>query len=104
MLQIRTNVFAGLYGSMKAVVGSGTTSMSLSWISWKPRIDEPSNPTPSSRAPALAAARWDGKMLPHPRQVGEPQIDHLDLLVLDRLNEIFGRRTIWNHGITPVVE
>src|SRR3979490_2220942 len=25
-----------VYGSAKAVVGSGTTSMSLSWISWKP--------------------------------------------------------------------
>src|SRR5258708_38616476 len=43
-------------------------------------------------------------MLPHPRQVGEPQIDHLDLLVLDRLQEIFGRRTIRNHGFTPVTE
>src|SRR5258705_13895469 len=43
-------------------------------------------------------------MLPHPRQVGEPQIDHLDLLVLDRLQEIFGCRTIRNHGFTPVIE
>src|SRR5260370_40912946 len=43
-------------------------------------------------------------MLPHPRQVGEPQIDHLDLLVLDRLQEIFGCRTIRNHGFTPVTE
>jgi hypothetical protein len=41
-------------------------------------------------------------MLPDPRQVGEPQIDHLDLLVLDRLQEIFGCRTIRNHGFfTP---
>src|SRR3977135_3133536 len=43
-------------------------------------------------------------MLPDPRQVGEPQIDHLDLLVLDRLEEIFGCRTIRNHGFTPVTE
>src|SRR6267378_1768946 len=43
-------------------------------------------------------------MLPHPRQVGEPQIDHLDFLVLDRLEEIFGCRTIRNHGFTPVTE
>src|ERR1700676_3975535 len=43
-------------------------------------------------------------MLPDPRQVGEPQIDHLDLLVLDRLQEIFGCRTIRNHGFTPVTE
>jgi hypothetical protein len=31
-------------GSMYAVSGSGTSSMSDSWISWKPRIEEPSNP------------------------------------------------------------
>src|ERR1700704_6726369 len=43
-------------------------------------------------------------MLPNPRQVGEPQIDHLDVLVLDRLQEIFGCRTIRNHGFTPVTE
>src|SRR6266705_5733695 len=55
MLQIRTSVVAGVYGSTKAVVGSGTTSMSLSWISWKPRIDEPSNPMPSSRVLAFTA-------------------------------------------------
>src|SRR3979490_1675473 len=65
MLQIRTSVVAEANGSRKAVVGSGTTSMSLSWISWKPRID------------------------------------HLDVLVLDRLQEIFGCRTILNHGFTP---
>src|SRR5215831_10489744 len=43
-------------------------------------------------------------MLPHPGQVGEPQIDHLDLLVLDRLHEVFGCRAFWKHGFTPVVE
>src|SRR5215467_6699947 len=55
MLQIRTTVGASANGSRKAVVGSGTTSMSLSWISWKPRIDEPSNPIPSLKASTLAA-------------------------------------------------
>src|SRR5689334_5225496 len=35
-------------GSTTAVDGSGTRSMSDSWISWNPRIDEPSNPYPSS--------------------------------------------------------
>jgi hypothetical protein len=44
----------------------------------------------------------DGEMLPDTRKVGEPQIDHLDLLVLDRFQEISGRRTIRNHGFTPV--
>src|ERR687898_1906391 len=36
-------------GSRYAVSGSGTRSMSDSWISWKPRIDEPSKPSPSSK-------------------------------------------------------
>jgi hypothetical protein len=48
-LQINTRVGASVNGSRKAVVGSGTTSMSLSWISWKPRIDEPSKPMPSAK-------------------------------------------------------
>src|SRR6266566_2154854 len=68
MLQVRTSVVAGANGSRKAVVGSGTTSMSLSWISWKPRID------------------------------------HLDLLVRDRLEDIFDCDTIRNHGFTPATE
>jgi len=55
MLQVRTSVVVGTNGSRKAVVGSGTTSMSLSWISWKPRIDEPSNPMPSLRASIFTA-------------------------------------------------
>src|SRR5258708_36977156 len=43
-------------------------------------------------------------MLPDTRQVGEPQIDHLNLLVLDRLEDIFDRDTIRNHGFTPATE
>src|SRR5262245_32616045 len=55
MLQISTSVVAVENGSRKAVVESGTTSMSLSWISWKPRIDDPSNPMPSLIASASTA-------------------------------------------------
>ena len=55
MLQIKTSVVASVNGSRKAVVGSGTTSMSLSWISWKPRIDDPSKPMPSLIASASTA-------------------------------------------------
>src|SRR5439155_27285976 len=43
-------------------------------------------------------------MLPDTRQVGEPQIDHLDLLVLDRLEDIFDCDTIRNHDFTPATE
>src|SRR4029078_9237522 len=55
MLQIKTSVVAVENGSRKAVVESGTTSMSLSWISWKPRIDDPSKPMPSLLASASTA-------------------------------------------------
>src|SRR6516164_5911744 len=55
MLQIKASVVAVVNGSRKAVVGSGTTSMSLSWISWNPRIEEPSKPMPSSSASASTA-------------------------------------------------
>ena len=40
-------------GSITAVVGSGITSMSLAWIGCQPRIDEPSNPEPSSNSSSL---------------------------------------------------
>src|SRR3954470_2733018 len=40
-------------GSISAVLGSGTSSMSDSLISWKPRIDEPSKPAPSVSSPSL---------------------------------------------------
>src|SRR6266516_5706911 len=41
---------------MYAVSGSGTRSMSDSWISWNPRIEEPSNPTPSSKIDSVSSA------------------------------------------------
>ena len=41
---------------MNAVVASGISSMSDSWISWKPRIEEPSNPSPLSKSSASSAA------------------------------------------------
>ena len=42
-------------GSRYAVSGSGTNSMSDSWISWNPRIDEPSNPIPSSKIDSVSS-------------------------------------------------
>ena len=36
-------------GSITAVDESGISSMSLSLMGWKPRMDEPSKPTPSSK-------------------------------------------------------
>ena len=34
---------------MYAVLGSGNSDMSDSWIAWKPRMEEPSKANPSSK-------------------------------------------------------
>ena len=49
-------------GSITAVFGSGTTSMSELWISNQPLMDEPSKPRPSSKIPSFSScsgtAKW----------------------------------------------
>src|SRR5687768_6818858 len=45
--QISDSVGIWQAGSMNALSGSGMSSMSDSWISWNPRIEDPSNPSPS---------------------------------------------------------
>jgi hypothetical protein len=54
-LQIRTSVGTAVNGSITAVAGSGSSSMSDSSIVWKPRIDEPSKPSPSSKMPSFSS-------------------------------------------------
>src|SRR3954451_22479142 len=49
MKKFSTSVFADRNGSTYAVVGSGNSDMSDSWIAWKPRIEEPSKFRPSSK-------------------------------------------------------
>jgi hypothetical protein len=45
-----------MYGSIRAVSAIGIISMSDSLIAWNPRIDEPSNPTPSSKMSSSTSA------------------------------------------------
>src|SRR5882724_6059230 len=47
MSQVSESVGTSKQGSTNALAGSGSSSMSLSLMAWKPRIDEPSNPKPS---------------------------------------------------------
>src|SRR6267378_1917179 len=47
MSHVRDSVGTSKQGSTNALAGSGSSSMSLSLMAWKPRIDEPSNPKPS---------------------------------------------------------
>src|SRR6266542_5921932 len=97
MLQINTNVRASANGSRNTVVGSGMTNMSLSWISWKPRIEEPSKPTASARLSRSRALGGTEKCCHRPgRSVN--QIDHLDLVILDRLQDILGTGAGVSHG------
>jgi len=44
---VRFSVLCVRKESSPAVVGSGSSCMSDSWIAWNPRIDEPSNMRPS---------------------------------------------------------
>jgi hypothetical protein len=46
-----TSVGISANGSLNAVLGSGISSMSLSWIAAQPRMLEPSMPNPSSNEP-----------------------------------------------------
>src|SRR5208283_1125319 len=48
MLQIRLSMGCCVKGSIRAVEGSGMTSISEQWIACQPLIDEPSKPRPSS--------------------------------------------------------
>src|SRR5438270_10141866 len=54
MLQINDKVGYCVNGSIFAVVGSGTSSMSEALIGCQPRIDEPSRPKPSSNESSLS--------------------------------------------------
>src|SRR3954452_5237081 len=54
--QFITSVECWRNGSRNAESASGSRSMSDSWISWKPRIEEPSKPKPSSK---LSSVSWD---------------------------------------------
>ena len=77
-------------GSMRAVSGSGSSIMSDSWIDWKPRTDEPSNASPSSNTLSSNADSRDREVLDDAGQVAEPDVDVLDVLVLDLLDDVVG--------------
>ena len=53
MKKLRISVLRVRNGSSCALVGSGSSSMSDSWICWKPRMDEPSKPRPSVKTSSV---------------------------------------------------
>ena len=62
--------------------------MSDSWISWNPRIDEPSKPEAVLEDVLGELVRRDREVLHQPGQVAEPDVDDLDALVLDQLQDV----------------
>src|ERR1035437_6099544 len=68
MLQISDKVGCSGNGSMTAVFGSGITSMSLAWIGCQPRIEEPSNPRPSSNTASSISLGGTVKCCQMPRK------------------------------------
>ena len=73
--------------------------MSDSWISWNPRIDEPSKPWPSSNVALAQHPGRDGDVLHDAGEVAEAEVDELDALRLDH-GQDFGRVPI-SHVIPP---
>src|SRR4051812_41541368 len=70
MLQIRVSVVSRQNGSMKAVSGTGLTSMSDSLIAFQPRMLAPLKPSPSSNvassrfsAGIVKCCHWPGKSM-----------------------------------------
>ena len=64
--------------------------MSDSWIAWKPRIDEPSNIRPSVNTFSSKILDRDREVLHDARQVAEPDVDELDVLISDELQNLVG--------------
>src|SRR5204862_5367959 len=53
IVHVRLNVGTAQNGSMNAVAGSGIASMSDASMLFQPRIDDPSNPNPSSNTSSV---------------------------------------------------
>src|SRR5208283_2178574 len=56
MVQVRLKVGTAQNGSMNAVAGSGMASMSEASMLFQPRMEEPSNPSPSEKESSLNSA------------------------------------------------
>ena len=64
------------------------STMSLSWICWKPRTDEPSKAWPSSNWPSSSTLAGIDTCCITPGQVAEAQVDELDPLRVDQLQHL----------------
>ena len=76
---------------MTAVVVSGIRIMSDSLIAFQPAIDEPSNMSPSSNISSSTVVEVLRRVVPLAARVGEPEVDVLDVVVLDRPQNVCSR-------------
>ena len=65
--------------------------MSDSWIDWKPRTDEPSKGQPVLEHALIENDSRDREVLDDAGQIAEPNVDVLDVFVLDLLDDVVGR-------------
>src|SRR6185436_659259 len=56
MVQVSERVGTAQNGSINAVAGSGMASMSEASIDFQPRMEEPSNPKPSSKTSCVSSS------------------------------------------------
>ena len=88
MSQVSESVGTSSTGSTNAVDTSGMSSMSLSLIAWKPRIDEPSKPSPSRIISSSSVAAGIEKCCQVPGQVAELHVHDLDVLLPDEVEQL----------------
>ena len=88
--KLQVSVLRWRNGSTRAVVTSGSSVMSDSWIDWKPLIDEPSNAMPPASDSSVTVRGRDGEVVHDAEQVAEPDVEDLDIVVLDVGDQLFG--------------
>ena len=90
MLQMSDSVGSDMNGSITAVSASGMTSMSEAWIACQPRIDDPSNPRPSSNTASLSSSIGMVKCCQMPRKSLNFRSTNCALFCLARSRACFG--------------
>ena len=86
------SVLCSWNGSISADEASGSSTMSDSAISWKPRIDEPSNPEPLGEGLLVEGVDREPEVLPGAGQVGELEVHHPHAVLLGEGKDVLGLR------------
>ncbi len=90
MVQMIDSVGSDMKGSITAVLASGMTSMSEAWMACQPRMDEPSNPSPSSNTASVSSSMGMVKCCQMPRKSLNLRSTNCALFCLARSRACFG--------------